>query len=111
MAEPVLDTPAAPITIGSLALSSTIKLGLAAIGCVWITVGLIYGLLALFGIAPVQTNGAPTYGLVGLLSGIVIGVIFTLLSTAVFALGALIAVNIPWIARRPLRVLQRRRPD
>jgi hypothetical protein len=78
-----------------LTVGSALKLGWLAITCVWMPIGILFGVLALFGILPVTINQTPTYGLGGLIGGLIIGLVFSALGAVIFALGALASRLIP----------------
>jgi hypothetical protein len=88
-----------------LTVGSALKLGWLAISCVWIPMGMLFGVLALLGISPVTINQTPTYGFGGLIGGLIIGLVFSALGAVIFALGALASRLLPIIRNAEIPLL------
>jgi hypothetical protein len=71
------------LTIGSLA-----RIGLICNACLWLPIGLLLGILSLFGLATTALDNVRTTGVRGLLTGILLGVILTLFGTLARIAGA-----------------------
>ena len=90
------------IELRQLSFGALAKLGLCCNLAFWLPIGLMFGLLALFHIIPVTVNQTPTFGVSGLVAGLVIGAAFAVGGAILFALGAAVARKLPFLGRRRL---------
>jgi hypothetical protein len=82
------------ISTQRLSAGSVYKLWLIGLGVSLVPLGVLLGVLAMFGFNTVTWNGQPIHGVKGLIGGPIIGALLTLLFTAI--LGSVAAAGL-WL--------------